>query len=247
MNELAIERTEVKLNSTELEKAIENAIDELPNFPKKIDFLTTLLKKIVDDNFLRSLGLSITVGEIVRQLEECKHAEGGLEFIQKVRRAVEPLAVAMNNHPEEYARLTRRFFVEFHRFIAVNEIFSYRIDGGDLHLHLAPSSDIGMSRKIALVRDAFVRLVKIVSSNRSVIEISATSPLVTSNPKLFTGMGFRIQGPISEERQKEDFGVGTPTAFRATMTRQEFIAKYSSQTGFVSLIKSWIAVLRRMF
>ena len=241
------ENKEIKrTNSEELERVIENFIDELPDHTQKIDALTKLLGRSLDNKFLKNLGLDITIEEIKKQLEDCKKIESGAEFIKKVKNIFKSISVAMNEHPEEFAKLKRKIFVEHHNFTPINEIFSYKIDGGDLHLHLAPASDFSTKEKLKLIKDTLEQLIKIVSSNKDVQEISATSPLVTSNPGLLKRVGFKIEGPISKEKQEQDFGSEAGTASRATISRKEFLAKYGkNKTGFVNLMKSWLGKLRR--
>lgn len=231
-------------NSGKLEKAIENFIDELPNNTQKIDSLTKILSKSLDDKSLKNLGLDITINEIKKQLEDCKKIESGAEFIEKVKNIFKTISIAMDEHPEEFNRLQRKIFVEYHNFTPLNEIFSYRIDDGDLHLHLAPASDLNTGKKIQAIKDALEKLIKIISSDKKIKEISATSPIVTSNPGILKRMGFKIEGPISKERQKKDFGNETDTASRAVISRKEFLSKYSNKNTFTKFIKFWMGKLK---
>lgn len=240
------EDEEEKITTGELERAVESFIDELPTHEEKINSLIKILNRSLDNALLQKLGLSITVEEIVRSLEGAKKIESGKEFIETVRSVLRPVSLAIQEKPEEFAKLKRRVFVEYHNFTPINEIFSYKVSGGDLHLHLAPAADLNTSQKIRLIKDALEKLETIISSNSDVKVISATSPLVTSNPGIFKRIGFKIEGPVSKEKQEKDFGAGSETASRATMSRKEFLDAYSSKDrSFKTLMLSWAEKLTR--
>jgi len=240
--EVEKERKEKKANSEELEKSIESFIDEIPTHTQKIDALIKIFNKSLDNKFLKKLGVNTTVGEIKKQLEECRKIESGAEFISKVKGIFRNMALALDEHPEEFAKLKRKIFVGYHNFTPLdnNEIFSYRIDEGNLHIHLSPAADLSAGKKIEAMKDALKKLLKVISSNKGVKEISATSPLVTTNPGLLRRAGFKITGPVSNKEQERDFGNEVGVASRATMSRKEFLAKYSKKTNFINLMKSWI-------
>lgn len=228
-------KKEVKLtNSEEMERAVENFIDELPNNKEKINSLSNLLVKSLNNELLKKIGLNITVNEIKNNLEKCKKIVSGAEFINKVKEIIRPISIAMDNNPVEFSNFKRKAFNESHNFKPLNEVFSYRIDEGDLHLHMAPATDLSTISKIKLIKDAIEKLPEIIKSNRKVKKISATSWIVASNPGLLERIGFKNEGPISDETRERDFKGETEPISRATISREEFLAKYSKGSeGFM--------------
>lgn len=233
-------------NSESLEKALENFIDEIPTHGEKIDLLVKLLGRSLNDELLKKLGLNITTKQIIKNLEKCKNIESGAEFIKEVKNTLKEVTAAIDTHPEEFSKLKRKLFIEKHNFTPINELFSYRIDGGDLHLHLSPGEDMGTGSKIKFIKDALEKLSQIINTNKGVKIISATSPLVTTSPGLLKRVGFKIEGPLSKEKQEADFGTGSPIATRASISRKDFLEKYSkNKTGFINLVKSWFSKFKK--
>ncbi len=230
-----------KTNSEELEKAVEHFIDELPDNKQKIDALNKILSKSISNEVLLKLGLNTSVNEIKRKLEQCKKIDNGADFIKEVKKILSPVSIAMDSHPEEFANFKRKVFNETHNFTPVNEVFSYRVDEGDLHIHMAPSSDLNAISKVRLIKDALEKLPEIIKSNKKIKNISATSWIVASNPGLLEKIGFKIEGPISEETRKTDFEGETAPISRATISREEFLEKYlKEKDGFVKkLMNLW--------
>lgn len=228
-------KKEVKVtNSEEMEMAVEHFIDELPNNKEKIDSLNNLLVRSLNNELLEKIGLNITVNEIKNNLEKCKKIESGAEFINKVKEIIKPISIAMDNNPVEFANFKRKVFNESHQFKPLNEVFSYRIDEGDLHLHMAPATDMSTISKIKFIKDAIEKLPEIVKSNRKVKKISATSWIVASNPKILERIGFKDEGPISDETRKRDFEGETEPISRATISREKFLSIYSKGSeGFM--------------
>ncbi len=103
---------------------------------------------------------------------------------------------------------------------------------------MAPAADFNAAQKIYFFKDAIEKLTGIVAKNKGVQEISATSPLVASNPGLFTRLGLKVIGPISPEKRKEDFESETRPISRATMSREEFLSKY--KRSILANMKLWI-------
>jgi len=234
-----------KMNSGQLEKTLENFIDELPTNTQKIDLLTKILSKSLTNESLKNLGLDITIDEIKKQLESCKNIKSGADFIKKVKEVFKDISISMDKHPEEFNKLQRKIFVEYHNFTPLNEVFSYRIDGGDLHLHLAPASDLNTGKKIKAIKDALDKLIEIVSKNSKIKEISATSWIVANNPKLLEKIGFKIK-EISDEVKKRDFKGETHEIKRAVLSRKEFLKKYQkNRQGYIQSFISFFTTKRK--
>ncbi len=227
-----------------LESVVERFIDEIPTYEAKIGHLNKIISKGIDDKFLQKLGLNLKVKDIKKDLKAAGKIESGKEFIERVRAILRPISKALDENPTESANFRRKLFVEYHNFTPINDIFSYRIDGGELHLHLSPADDLSQREKIKLVREALPKLAGVIAVHRGVKEISATSPLVTTHPKLLEKVGFKIEGPISKEQQEEYFGPETETASKATMSRQEFTAQYKSNAKLIlKYMLSWVQQL----
>lgn len=244
--EKQVERKELKRNekNDDSSYAINNQRLELfferfSTNEQKIEVLNELLEMHLNDEILQKLNLDTSIEKIKEQFQQCKDIDNPAEFIKRIHAILKPIDIARKKHPEVFAKIERKIFIESHpSFIPLNEILLYRIDDGDLHLHLAPAADFGTSKKISLTKDAFEKLLKIISSDKEIREVSATSWIVANSPKLFIRMGFKIQGPISKETRKIDFESETRPISRATMSRRDFLDKYSKKGNFVRFIKS---------
>ncbi|PIP68863.1 hypothetical protein CO033_00585 [Candidatus Nomurabacteria bacterium CG_4_9_14_0_2_um_filter_32_10] len=236
------------LNSKKLEKGIEILMERFPENKQGIELINRIISKGLDKDTLKKLGLeNLKLKEIKKELEECKKISDKTEFMKKVINILKPLAFSMDEHPKEFAEFQRKAFNESLNLTPINEMLSYRVDEGDLHLHLAPATDISNITKIRLIKDALEKLPKIVDSNKKVKKISATSWIVASNPGLLEKVGFKNEGPISEETKKRDFAGETHPISRATITREEFLTKYlKSKNNFIKkLIKFWMGKLKK--
>ena len=126
-------------------------------------------------------------------------------------------------------KLERKAFIEKGNYVAINEILSYGIDKGDLHIHLAPTNDLGLGEKMLLIKDGFKKLAIIVQNNPKVEEISATSWIVAKNPELLQKMGFKIDDSMRTNLRlsaKRVYQFRSRPLARAVMTRGGFLEKY---------------------
>ncbi len=207
----------VNLNYDLMETQIQIFMDRFPNNTEKIDSTNNLLSKGLNDEILRKLGLSITSEELRRQLEECKKIQDKEEFSNKVKKILRPIGSALEKNPKEFIKLQRKLFAEAYGLTPLNEAFSYGINNGDLHLHLAPASDLSKLEKLKLFRSGFKNLREVVNAKQEVKEVSATSWIVESNPSLLKKLGFEIK----KVQMKE--GAETRTVTRAIISREKFL------------------------
>jgi ElaB/YqjD/DUF883 family membrane-anchored ribosome-binding protein len=230
-----MERTKINKNKKEnatftnedMEKGIEIFMDRFSNNTEKIDSLNKLVNNGLDDEFLKKIGLSITVNEIKNKLEGCKKIKNKEDFNKSVKDILNPIGFALEKNPKESIKFQRKIFAESHNLTPVNEIFCYGINKGDLHLHIAPASDLSTSIKYELLKDAIKKLATIVSLNKEVKEISATSWIVESNPGLLKGLGFKIGNLTSEEANKIDLSDEANSKNRAVISREDFLVKHN--------------------
>lgn len=241
--EKAISSEIKKIGIESMEKLVENFIDELPDNKQKIDSLNKILSKSLSDDILTKIESGVILKKIKDKLEDSIKIESGAEFIKEVKDALRPISIAMSNHPEEFSSFKRRLFNESHNFIPVNEVFSYRIDGGDLHVHMAPSEDISAVSKVRFIKDGLEKLSEIIKSNKKIDKLSATSWIVASNPQLLEKLGFKNEGPIDEETRKRDFSGETDPISRATISRSEFLSRYLKAEGKEGFIKRFARLL----
>ncbi|OGI83006.1 hypothetical protein A3I95_01575 [Candidatus Nomurabacteria bacterium RIFCSPLOWO2_02_FULL_44_12] len=117
---------------------------------------------------------------------------------------------------------------EFDFFTKVNEALSYGIDGNVMHIHLRNISRYDYTEKEKLVIDGLRKLASVVSENVKIRTIRATSPLVARYPRQLKKLGLKTTGQISEELRLKYFKEETLPVHEAIMTREEFLAIYSS-------------------
>jgi hypothetical protein len=221
----------------EMEKLVENFIDELPDNKQKIDSLIKILNKSLNNEILKKIDSNITLKEIKSKLENSKKLKTGAEFINEVKDILNPLFIGMSNNNGEFASFKRRVFNESHNFIPLNEVFSYSLDEKDLHLHMSPSDDISAVSKVRYIKDGLEKLSEIIKSNKKIEKISATSWIVAKNPKLLERLGFKNEGPIDEKTRKRDFSGETNPISRATISREEFLSKYLKTDDKIGFFK----------
>lgn len=224
-----LKETKKELSHETIEKELEIFMDKFPDNIQKIDSIINLLNKTLNNDILKKMNLNITLGELEERLESCKEINDKEKFVRQVKNIFSPIGLAMDENPKESVEFQRKSFIETHTFIPLNEIFSYRIDEGDLHIHLAPSSDFNPIKKIRFIQDALKKLGEIISTNNEVKIVSATSPIVASNQELLISLGFEILGPISEKTKNVDFPMETREVSRAIISREEFLKRYFNQ------------------
>lgn len=224
---LVLEKSKINRNKKEvvntkyglMEAQINNFINRYPDNITAVDSTIKLLSKALTDKVLKTIGLNTSFKELSSQLEACKGITDRDKFTLKVSEVLKPLGLALENHPKEFIAIQRKLFPEAYNLKALNEMLSYGINEGDLHLHLAPSQDLSTFQKLKLLREAFVKIKDVLNTDPSVKEVSATSWIVESNPGLFEKLGFEIKN----ERITE--GGNTRIAKKAVMSREKFLKK----------------------
>lgn len=167
------------------------------------------------------------IERIKKELKECSSAENKEEFIERALSATWPVADLGKSNPQLFEKIRRSAFVREGGFIPVNEILSYGVYEGIMHIHLAPAEQMGTSEKLFNLKDGLKGLAEVVKKDESVKIITATSWIVTEHPKLLERFGFIVEGEIDEETKKKYFSDETRVVSRAYMTREDFLRKYS--------------------
>lgn len=144
------------------------------------------------------------------------------ELMQVVTPSLEASSAAEQADPGMFLRLDRALFNADGRWIGINEILFYGIDDGDLHLHLAQARDIPRHKVIGLFVGGLRELAVVIEKREDVEIISATSWIVAAMPHFFTKAGFTTI-EVSDAFPNE-----TRPVARATMSRANFLSKYSS-------------------
>lgn len=209
-----------------IQNRLNDFYDKFPDNNTRIGYLVGLLEVGLDDKTLEKLGISVTCEEIKSGLNGCVEIKDREKFIEKIRTLIEPIYQAKQNNPVVFAEFQRKIFSERSNFTPVNEIISFGIYKGELHIHLAPASDFGVGKKIALAKDGLKKIAKIVSDNPEIKKIFATSWVVASNPGIFQKLGFEVLGNISDQLRKEHFQDENRPVSRAVISRGEFLRKY---------------------
>ncbi len=209
----------LNLNYKPMETQIQVFMDRFPTKTEKIDSVIKLLSNGLNNEVLRTLELSITFEELKNQLENCKKINDKEKFTMEVKNILKPIGIALEKKPKEFIKVQRKLFAEAHGLTPINEVLSYGINNGDLHLHLAPAADLSMLEKLKLFRGGFNRLKEIVANNPEIREVSAISWIIESNPFLLRKFGFEIQNTQIQE------GDQTRKIRRAVISRKKLLNK----------------------
>ena len=216
-----------KEEKIKMEDEIEVFVNKFEDSQQKIIALDNLIDKTLDDDILDKIGLNTNIKEFKKQLIGLREIDDKDEFNKNVKLIFNPLFTAFQNNPKESGIFQRKAFIASHEFIPVNEAFSYGVYENSLHMHLAPASDLSVSEKFRLLKDALGKFAKVVDSRPDIKEISATSWIVSSNPGLFKKLGFKIIDLIDQETKNRDFPKETRNVGKAFISREDFLEKYN--------------------
>ncbi len=166
------------------------------------------------------------IDEIKSSLKVCSALEDKKEFIKQCADCLNPLLDWKKQDPYSFEAKLRENVAEVTGFIPLNETLTYGRDKDRIHIHVSPSETLGLSEKLALIKDGFHKLRDILLADESIKEVSATSWIVAANPGILEKLGFTIDGEISKGMKKRNFPNETRPVFKAHITREEFIDKY---------------------
>jgi len=168
--------------------------------------------------------------KITSQIKECSEVENRNEFIDKTLIVFGPILEIKKSNPRILEKQKAEIFVKEGKYIKINDILSYGAEENSVHLHLAPSKEllreIGKEEYQNLILDGFRKLALIIKENEDIKEVTATSPVVTNNPKGMEKFGFIVVGPMSEEDRIKHWKGGEKNVSQAYIPREIFLEKY---------------------
>jgi hypothetical protein len=165
--------------------------------------------------------------KITPELKECSEIQNKNEFINKTLVVLYPVLEIWKKNPRLDEKLRAENFLEQGNFIKLNDVLSYGISKNSAHIHLAPSKELlretGKQGYINLISDGLKKLAEIVKENVAIEKITATSMVVTENPKRMTEFGFAIKGPISDEQREKHWKGNKSDISVAEMSRERLL------------------------
>jgi len=213
---------EVKRQDNELERAKKRfgkIFDDHEDGTKRVEDILSRIRPFLESDLIDGK-------KIHKSLEQCSTIETKGEFIEKAFSALEPILDLKMNNPDAFEKIQREAFVEQSGFTRLNEVLSYGEYDNVIHIHLAPSKEIGIGKVRTLVREGLEKLAGIVKEKEEVKEVTATSWIVAEHPKLMEILGFTVKGEIDQETRERHFMDDNREIHRATMERKDFLSKY---------------------
>lgn len=147
---------------------------------------------------------------------------------QACLKVLRPLIEIRVRFAKEHEDYQARKIMRDQGFIQLNERISYNVGEHGLQLHLAPAYEV-KGKIEALYRDALEKIVPIVQANPDIWVIGGTSWINAT--RTYGAMKERLGFTLSdtpEEVVKEHFAHDERPLKDATMTREEFLARYAS-------------------
>lgn len=200
----------------------------LKNLPPSYDVKATLVSR-----FRESLG--DTLPELADQLTEELRRQIAYVAADDIDALVARVDYVMNvvasrhiTRADMEAR-QREYFFSFHDFMPLSETLTFGVSRGTVHIHLAPSSALGIAALRADVEAGLRELARRLKEDedlKGVEIIKGTSWIVAKNPRLMERLGFTIDGPISEEERATHFSEESRPVAAAHMDREDFLARY---------------------
>jgi hypothetical protein len=168
--------------------------------------------------------------KIIQELRECSEIFDRDEFIKKTFVVFEPILETKKKNPRLIEEIQTEALLEEGNLLKLNDLLLYGVYEDRIHLHLAPSKEllrkIGKENYLKLITEGLKELAKIVEKNKIIKKITATSLVVTNNPKRISELGFVIKGRISEERRSEHWEWDEGDISEAEMPREELLKRY---------------------
>lgn len=208
----------------EVEGAIRHLIGSVPsgeNRAKKLQGeLASIFKNIPPEKQGELQQFLDRLGDISYRNDE--------DFIQSATTALYSFA---NEHfaAKEFEDIVRSTFAERGGFTPLNEILSYGVSGDNIHIHLAPAKTESVGAMLGFIKSGLKELARRIATEpalQNVEVISADSWITAERPKILEGLGFTIDGPITEEERTAYFGGERGDISKSHMDRDDFLKKY---------------------
>jgi len=159
-------------------------------------------------------------------LDELANIKDDDEFVAELSRRLRPMADVKLDRAELYESIQQQVILERPGYVKVNDLFAYESGENDTYfrLHIFPVET--RKDKLSLIKEGMRELAQAVNENPNIQEVRATAWIVASNPGLIKRLGFEIDGPISEQEQKEHSPYETREVGKAHITREELLKRY---------------------
>jgi hypothetical protein len=148
-----------------------------------------------------------------------------------IRFATKALYAFANEHfaAEEFEDIVRSTFAERGGFTPLNEVLSYAVSGNNIHIHLASAKTESIGAKLGFIRSGLKELARRITAEsalQNVEVISADSWIVAAHPAMLKGLGFTVDGPITDEEREAYFGGEEGDISKSHMNKNDFLKKY---------------------
>ena len=164
--------------------------------------------------------------QVMSNLDKCVKIENKDDFIIAIIDALKPLRDAKINDPEGFEEAQRQGWVESSNFTKINDLISYGIDEGTMHIHVAPNETTSNAKKLSMLKEGMGGFAKAVKKNEAIEKITGTSWIVAEHPRLLEKLGFTVEGDIEDEERERFFAGETRDIHRANINRDELLSRY---------------------
>jgi hypothetical protein len=167
--------------------------------------------------------------EIRESLRAAAHNLDPVASMNACTSTLRPLIELIVSRAKEFEDLQAQDTMRRDGFTPLNERISYSVGEHSLQLHLAPAREV-KGRIEAMYQDALEKIVPIVQANPDIWVIGGTSWINATNTygAMKERLGFTLSD-TPEDVVREHFADETRPLKDATMTREEFLARYASK------------------
>ena len=187
--------------------------------------MTAILKRI--EPFFQHIDKKILpdekASEIRTALQTCENISDKQQFLSEIMTALKPALDIREAHPDKFEEALARAMNESGGFIEINRLLSYGKSGSIIHMHAPAGETVG--NKVTLYREGLRKLAEIINDDPKIKKVTATSPLVSAHPGLFTRAGFKVDDVTDEFRQQHFAGEEREIKI-AEIDREEFLKRF---------------------
>lgn len=235
-----------------LEKEKNNKIiairEEIKHGVEKFFDMNELEQKKKIDEFIHRLkaykenGLIFDDKKIENEVFECMSIKDKESFVSRFMKALEPIIIAKVTHPDIFRKIeidgvkeNRENIMSDDGNIRLSEILYAGLSNTSAHIHLADAYDFINKEKVNDFNLEIIKglenLAKIIEPMKNIVKVTATSWIITPNPKRkkpnrIEELGFTLEGEISEEEKNKYFGNNSKTIYKASINRKKFDELY---------------------
>lgn len=204
----------------------------LKNLPPSHDIKGTLVLRFRESIYRAMPERAEFLAEVLRREIASVPADDTDALVDSVCHVMNDVA-SMYITREALEARQREQFMSHGDFTPLSEALAFGVSNGTAHIHLAPSSALGIAKLRADVEAGLRELARRMQEDeelRGVETIKGTSWIVAKNPRLLERLGFTIDGPISEREHQTHFAEELRPVASAHMDRADFLARYGTST-----------------